>query len=450
MPHIGFGVFLFFVHCVVNSGELLHERESVFNFAVTMNICIETRPLLINNEIDLPASKSISNRALMINALSGGRCKICNVAKCDDTDAMGAALSCDSEYVNVGAAGTAMRFLTAYFSIREGFKVTLDGSERMRQRPIKPLVDALNACGADIRYAGQEGYPPLEIHGRWYKCEQTEIDAGMSSQFISAVLMIAPLMECRQITLAGNVASRPYIDMTLGVMGDFGIKSQFQGNVISIEPGEYMPPSEFKVESDWTAASYWYAMQELTFPMSHIRLKGLYRKSLQGDACLCDIFEKYFGIKTIEYDGGVELSYVPICGECMDLDMSGCPDLAQTIIVLSCLFEEPFNVTGLRTLRIKETDRIEALRSQLLKLGYTVRAGEDYIYYDGTPSPIPGRCYDVTIETFDDHRMAMSFAVAALKHPGLVIADAGVVSKSYPDFWKHLAACGFRLKEVEL
>lgn len=429
----------------------LQVKESVSNFAVTMNLCIDTIPVSINKEIELPASKSISNRALMINALSGNRCKIWNVARCDDTDAMVAALSGDDEYVNIGAAGTAMRFLTAYFSMEEGRKVVLDGSERMRQRPIRPLVDALNACGADIRYAGREGFPPLEIHGRRYRCESTVIDAGMSSQFISALLMVAPVMGCRQVLLAGNVTSRPYIDMTLGVMGDFGIKSQFQGNIITIEADGYLPPAEFKVESDWTAASYWFAMQTLTSPMSRIRLKGLYRKSLQGDACVCDIFEKYFGIRVMAYDGGIELACAPMRGyDCIGLDMSGCPDLAQTIVVLACLLGLRFEATGLHTLRIKETDRIDALRSQLLKLGYAIEVREDCsIYYDGT-LPRGEVRRDIVIETFEDHRMAMAFAIASLKHPGLVIADAGVVSKSYPDFWEHLAACGFGLKEVEL
>ena len=239
--------------------------------------------------------------------------------------------------------------------------------------------------------------------------------------------------------------------MTLGGLGDFGIKSQFQGNIIAIEAGGYLPPAEFKVESDWTAASYWFAMQTLASPMSRIRLKELYRKSLQGDACVCDIFEKYFGIRVMAYDGGIELACAPMRGyDCIGLDMSGCPDLAQTIVVLACLLGLRFEATGLHTLRIKETDRIDALRSQLLKLGYAIEVREDCsIYYDGT-LPRGEVRRGIVIETFEDHRMAMAFAIASLKHPGLVIADAGVVSKSYPDFWEHLAACGFGLKEVEL
>lgn len=427
----------------------MHERESVFNFAVTMNYCIETIPLFIRKEIDLPASKSISNRALIINALSGGKCELRNVARCDDTDAVVAALSNHDGYINIGAAGTAMRFLTAYFSLQARRTVTLDGSERMRNRPIKPLVDALNACGADIRYVGKEGFPPLEIHGLSYSSESIEIDAGMSSQYISAVLMTAPAIGCRQIVLKGDITSRPYIDMTLGVMRNFGIRSQFTGNIITIEAGGYIPPSSFVVENDWTAASYWFAMQAL-LQESRISLKGLFGNSLQGDARVCDLYE-CFGVQSCGCGTYIDLRNAANFAadeECRVMDLSDNPDLAQTIVVTACLLNKPFHITGLHTLRIKETDRLEALRSQLLKLGYVLKVGEDCsLLWDGEtvqaePHPV--------IETYDDHRMAMAFATAAIRFPGLVIADAGVVSKSYPDFWKHFAACGFGLKEVEI
>lgn len=414
-----------------------------------MNYCIETVPPFIRGEIDLPASKSISNRALMVNALSGNKCEICNVARCDDTDAVVAALSNNGGYVNVGAAGTAMRFLTAYFSLQTGRTVVLDGSERMRNRPIKPLVDALNACGADIRYKEEEGFPPLEIHGRSYNCESIEIDAGMSSQYISAVLMIAPAIGCRQIVLTGNITSRPYIDMTLGVMRDFGIRSQFTGNIITIEAGGYNPPSCFVVENDWTAASYWFAMQAL-LPASRISLKGLFANSLQGDARVREFYE-CFGVLSCGCGTYIDLrnaTNFAVDNRCLRIDLSGNPDLAQTIVVTACLLDMHFKITGLHTLRIKETDRIEALRSQLLKLGYVINVGADCsLSWNGEKMPAGQH---LIIETFDDHRMAMAFAIAAIKFPGLVIADAGVVSKSYPDFWKHLAACGFGLKEVEI
>lgn len=415
-----------------------------------MDYCIDKIPVFINNAIDLPASKSISNRVLVIDALSGRRCDVGNVARCDDTDAMIAALANDtSATVNIGAAGTAMRFLTAYFSVQEGRTVVLDGTERMRQRPIKPLVDALNACGADIRYVGQVGYPPIELHGRSYHCDSLAIDASMSSQFISAVLMVAPVIGCKRVTLMGKIISRPYIDMTLGIMRQFGIHSQWEGNTIVMD-GVYVPPSRFIVESDWSAASYWFEIQALNPSLSHIFLRGLFADSLQGDSRVCDIFKR-FGVEAVACDGGIELRHCKRSdNRCMELDMADCPDLAQTVVVTACLLEVPFHITGLQTLRIKETDRIEALRSQLLKLGYEITVGDDCsLSYGGEPSVyVETRMQNVVIETFDDHRMAMAFAPAALVHPGIVVADAGVVSKSYPDYWRHLAASGFGIKEV--
>ena len=273
-----------------------------------MDYCIDKIPVFINNAIDLPASKSISNRVLVIDALSGRRCDVGNVARCDDTDAMIAALANDtSATVNIGAAGTAMRFLTAYFSVQAGRTVVLDGTERMRQRPIKPLVDALNACGADIRYVGQVGYPPIELHGRSYHCDSLAIDASMSSQFISAVLMVAPVIGCKRVTLMGKIISRPYIDMTLGIMRQFGIHSQWEGNTIVMD-GVYVPPSRFIVESDWSAASYWFEIQALNPSLSHIFLRGLFADSLQGDSRVCDIFKR-FGVEAVACDGGIELRH---------------------------------------------------------------------------------------------------------------------------------------------
>ena len=415
-----------------------------------MDYCIDKIPVFINNAIDLPASKSISNRVLVIDALSGRRCDVGNVARCDDTDAMIAALANDTlATVNIGAAGTAMRFLTAYFSVQAGRTVVLDGTERMRQRPIKPLVDALNACGADIRYVGQVGYPPIELHGRSYYCDSLAIDASMSSQFISAVLMVAPVIGCKCVTLMGKIISRPYIDMTLGIMRQFGIHWQWEGNTIVMD-GVYVPPSRFIVESDWSAASYWFEIQALNPSLSHIFLRGLFADSLQGDSRVCDIFKR-FGVEAVACDGGIELRHCKRFDDrCMELDMADCPDLAQTVVVTACLLEVPFHITGLQTLRIKETDRIEALRSQLLKLGYEITVGDDCsLSYGGEPPGyVETRMQNVVIETFDDHRMAMAFAPAALVHPGIVVADAGVVSKSYPDYWQHLAASGFGIKEV--
>ncbi len=414
-----------------------------------MNYSI-TAPSMIDGEIDLPASKSISNRVLIINALSGDRCEIRNLAQCDDTLAMINALSCNDTVINIGAAGTAMRFLTAYFSLQDGRTVVLDGSERMRRRPIKPLVAALNACGADIRYVDEEGFPPIEIHGRNYRCRSMTIDAAMSSQFISALLMIAPIVGCEKVNLVGGIISRPYIDMTLGVMNEFGIETHFNGSAIQLH-GVYNPPADFLVENDWSAASYWFALQSLQ-PDSHISLRGLFDNSLQGDARMCKFYKCCFGVDVKGRKDGsnvIDLYNVPLENHgFFEKDLSDNPDLAQTIAVAACLHGFHFRLTGLQTLRIKETDRIEALRSQLLKLGYEVEVGDNYsLCWNGRKKPSEER---PVIETFDDHRMAMAFAPASVLFKGLVIADVDVVSKSYPDFWKHLALCGFELKEMEL
>lgn len=420
-------------------------RESVSNFAINMNYTI-TAPRQIIGEINLPASKSISNRALIVNALSGNRCEMKNVARCDDTDAMVAALANDGERIDIGAAGTAMRFLTAYFSIQRGRTVTLDGTARMRQRPIKPLVDALNACGADIGYATSEGFPPITIHGRDYRCPHITIDASMSSQFISALLMISPAIGCSQVTLRGNVISRPYIDMTLGVMRHFGIQSQFSGNTITLTGnGGYTPPASYLVENDWSAASYWFALQSL-LPGSRISLRGLFHDSLQGDARVSEFFIP-LGVGTCSCGTYADLRNIPAddAQTTLHIDLSGNPDLAQTIVVTACLLGRHFYITGLQTLKIKETDRIEALRSQLRKLGYVITVADDCsLSWNGETAQADAH---PVIETFDDHRMAMAFAPASTRFPGLTIADVEVVSKSYPDFWQHLADCGFILRK---
>ncbi len=403
-----------------------------------------TAPAQVAGEIDLPASKSISNRVLIVNALSGGLCDIKNIARCDDTHAMTEALASGERLIDIGAAGTAMRFLTAYFSLQVGRTVTLDGTPRMRQRPIKTLADTLNSCGADIRYVVNDGYPPLEIHGCNYHCSQVSIDAAMSSQFISAILMIAPVIGCTEIMLKGKITSRPYIDMTLGIMADFGVESRFVGNKITLDGNGYTPPRGFLIENDWSAASYWYELQSL-LPVSRISLKGLFRDSLQGDARVCDIF-KLLGVESHGCGSYVDLRASRLHGgNLLDIDMSDTPDLAQTVVVTACLQGLHFNISGLQTLKIKETDRMEALRSQLLKLGYVIKASDGSLSWNG--ETVQAEACPI-IETFDDHRMAMAFAPAAVKFPGIIISDAQVVSKSYPDYWEHLGKCGFVIKEV--
>ncbi|MCI6146216.1 MAG: 3-phosphoshikimate 1-carboxyvinyltransferase [Bacteroidales bacterium] len=403
-------------------------------------------PRRIEGEIDLPASKSISNRVLLLNALCATPGRLSNLAQCDDTDAVLSALAQpDASEVNIGAAGTAMRFLTAYFATREGREVVIDGTERMRQRPIGVLVDALRQLGADIEYVEAEGYPPLKITGTRLHGGALTVSGSVSSQYITAILLIAPVIGGITLTIEGEIMSRPYIDMTLALMARYGVKAEWRENVIHVPAGEYTA-LDFTVEADWSAASYWWAMQAIV-PQSRITLKGLEPQSLQGDSRIAELMSqmgvtgnwcgRYLDLRS---DGGV--------GCCCSTfaDLSGTPDIAQTLVVMLCLMGRPFRITGLRTLRIKETDRLEALRTELRKLGYVVKVeGDDAIswHFETTAAEAsPHIC------TYHDHRMAMAFAPAAIRFPGLIIDDAQVVSKSYPLFWEHLRQAGFKIEEV--
>lgn len=403
-------------------------------------------PMRAEAEIGLPASKSISNRALIINALCDAPAPLHNVARCDDTDAMAAALQAQqSDVINIGAAGTAMRFLTAYFATRESRTVVLDGSERMRQRPIGILVDALRSCGARIEYVINEGFPPLRITGTKLHADAIEIAGNVSSQYISALLMIAPLIEgCRTIRLTGEVISLPYIHMTLALMKQFGVDCAFNGSEISIPANSRYATSEFTIENDWSAASYWFEMQAI-MPKSRISLKGLFPASMQGDSAVARLFAP-FGVTTNWCGSYLDLRTKP-SGDCpIEMDLIENPDLAQTIVVTACLLGKKFHITGLQTLKIKETDRIEALRTELLKLGYVIEVLPDYsLRWDGSRV---AAAENPSIATFKDHRMAMAFAPAASLFPGIVIEDAAVVSKSYPEFWNHLRQAGFKIEEI--
>lgn len=395
-------------------------------------------------QIKLPLSKSISNRVLMINALTGNCGSIGEVAKCDDTDAMRRALDSDSAEINIGAAGTAMRFLTAYFTMQEGRTVTVDGTERMRQRPIGVLVDALRECGADISYTQKEGYPPLRITGKRLTGGSITVDGSISSQYISALLMAAPLMEQGlTVTLTGETVSRPYILMTLGLMRQWGVESDFYGNTITIAPQRYSA-IDFCVEADWSAASYWFEIAAFSF--GDIKLLGLEKESLQGDSRVKSLFSN-FGIEAEPDDeGALELNASPNITPRMVADLSDCPDLAQTVIVTCCVLNIPFRITGLSTLKIKETDRITALCTELRKLSFVIGQPDDStLEWEGERAPVDAEV-PLSIDTYDDHRMAMAFAPVALFLPGIVIRDVEVVSKSYPDFWDHLRDIGFTLE----
>lgn len=406
-----------------------------------------TAPTHLSPAITLPASKSISNRALIIHALTGGDDMPDNLSDCDDTQVIAHALTEHPETIDIHSGGTSMRFLTAYLAVTEGTHV-LTGSERMRHRPIGILVDALRYLGADIEYLGEEGYPPLRITGRMLTGGHIEVKGDVSSQFISALLMIAPtLAEGIELRMTGELVSRPYVDLTLWMMREYGAEADWtEADTIAVKPRPYTP-RPYTIESDWSAASYWYEMLALAEdPASTVRICGLHDGSKQGDSGVRYIFS-LLGVKTrfiAEADGTttVILRKQPCLLPRLDYDFVSAPDLAQTVVVTCAMLGIPFRFTGLGSLHIKETDRIEALRQELRKMGYIIRSeGEDTLVWDGEQcDPTPG-----PIATYDDHRMAMAFAPAALRCQGLSIEDPSVVSKSYPHYWEDLQRAGFTI-----
>ncbi|MDD4515741.1 3-phosphoshikimate 1-carboxyvinyltransferase [Massilibacteroides sp.] len=390
--------------------------------------------------IQLPASKSISNRTLILNALSYSPYEIKNLSDCDDTEVMIAALNSNGNQFDVKAAGTAMRFLTAFLSKVVG-EWTITGTERMRNRPIKLLVDALTSLGARIEYMEKEGYPPLRILGSVLQGGEISLNGSVSSQYISALLMVAPLMEKGLILrLEGDIISRPYIHITLELMRQFGVSASWVDDTITVAPQEYTP-IPFVVESDWSAASYWYTISCLSG--CSMELSGLYKDSLQGDAAGAVLF-KELGVETTFSTEGVRLTPGGACCKELVYDFVNEPDLAQTFAVVSVLLNIPFRFTGLQSLKIKETDRIAALMTELGKLGYVLHETEGHgLKWDGERSD-PEK--EPVIATYEDHRMAMAFAPAALVIPeGIRIAEPHVVSKSYPHFWEDLRKVGFRI-----
>lgn len=401
--------------------------------------------------VTLPTSKSISARALIINALAAEPCELERLSDCDDTEAMLAALDAtDGATVDIGAAGTAMRFLTAYFATREGMAIVLTGTERMQERPIRLLVDALQQLGASIEYIGAAGFPPLRIEGRRLEGGRISIAADVSSQFVSALLMVGPTLERGlELVLKGEVASLPYIDMTINIMRQFSAEvavttTDVGETVITVAPTGYRREEPFAVEPDWSAASYWYELVALTpDDDAEVTLEGLVEDSVQGDSICATYFEP-LGVVSEFNAAGVRISRRPVVpdeaydqtGGTLMLDFRHCPDLAQTFVVTASLLGRAFHFSGLKSLRIKETDRIAALTAELLKLGYMVHeqpAG--HLVYAGED---PLTATSTTIATYADHRMAMAFAPAAYRFPGLTIEHPEVVSKSYPKFWEDL------------
>ena len=410
-----------------------------------------TAPRQASGSITLPLSKSITNRALLIAALCDDQApRVLHPAFCDDTTAMVEALGQrQGGDVNVGGASTAMRFLTAYFATREGVTVTLDGNSRMRQRPIGPLVDALRQLGADISYLGEDGFPPLRIIGKTLQGGDVKMNGGVSSQFVSAMMMILPAIGCGTIVLEGDVVSTPYIHMTASVMQHMGASVDITGNRITgnrITVASGYTAADYVVEGDWSAAAPWYAIAA-TLPGSAITLRGLTPDSIQGDALLVELGRR-LGIAS-RFDGdGLTLDTTHFIDCCCSnfADMSATPDLVPSWAVLMCLLERSFRMTGVRTLRHKESNRIEALREELHKLGYVLKIeSEDAISWYG--ERVTAEQHPV-IDPHSDHRMAMAFAPAAARYPGLVINDAEVVDKSYPAFWRHLRQAGFIVTEL--
>lgn len=404
-----------------------------------MNYVIHAPAASWKTSVQLPASKSICNRALILNALSYSPYEIQNLSDCDDTDVMVKALNSNDSHFDVKAAGTAMRFLTAFLSKVVG-EWTITGTERMKNRPIRILVDALNAVGAKIEYLEKEGFPPLRIMGSALQGGEISLDGGVSSQYISALLMIAPLME-KGLTLhlQGKVISKPYIHLTLQLMKQYGVESEWVGSTIKVAPQSYRP-LPYTVESDWSAASYWYEMMALS-QQAEIELKGLFKESLQGDAAGAKLFAQ-LGVATDYKAGGVVLRKNGNVCQKLIYDFVNEPDLAQTFVTTCAFMDIPFRFTGLQSLKIKETDRIEALKCELRKLGYVLTdTNGSILEWNGErcePEAHPA------ITTYEDHRMAMAFAPASLvRKEGIEIAHPEVVSKSYPHFWENLESAGF-------
>lgn len=396
----------------------------------------------VDATIKLPTSKSISNRALILKALSLSLHEIKGLSDCDDTKVMVEAFNSGSNLIDVKAAGTAMRFLTAYLSRVPGDWI-ITGTERMKERPIHVLVDALETLGARIEYLGKLGFPPLHIKGTALEGGEIYLSGEVSSQFISALLMIAPTMSNGLVIhLEGDVISIPYIKLTLGMMAQFGVKASWEGSTIRIFPEDYRPVP-YTVEADWSAASYWYEIACLS-DQAELKLEGLFQKSMQGDSKVAELFLD-LGIHTQFVDDGVMLTKAKRYTKKMFHNFVNEPDLAQTFAVTCCMKNIPFMFTGLQTLRIKETDRIAALKNELKKLGYVLRdTGDTILEWDGErcePDPNP------IIKTYEDHRMAMAFAPAAIKIPDLIIDKPGVVSKSYPQYWEDLRSVGFEIEE---
>ncbi|WP_417881554.1 3-phosphoshikimate 1-carboxyvinyltransferase [Xanthomarina gelatinilytica] len=409
-----------------------------------MNILLQQSTINnLQSEIKITGSKSESNRLLLLQALYSN-IQIENLSNSDDTRVMSQALSSTSNIVDVHHAGTAMRFLTAYFAFQKGREVVLTGSDRMKERPIKILVDALRELGADISYLETEGFPPLKINGKNPTKNKVTLQANVSSQYISALLLIAPKLENGlELTLEGNITSVPYIKMTLRLLEELGIETSFNDQTIKVKQQSVTNNQIATVESDWSSASYFYSIIALSKVGTKITLSSYKAHSLQGDAVLADIYLQ-FGVKTTFKTNRLVLQKVEMLNNLslIELDLSNSPDIAQTITVTCFALGLECLLTGLHTLKIKETDRLLALKTEIEKLGGMVTITTNSLHLKASNNLKS----QVAIATYNDHRMAMAFAPLALK-TSLIINDAEVVSKSYPGFWNDLKTIGFQISQ---
>ena len=409
-----------------------------------MNLKLSTNSIFTidDSQLNITGSKSETNRLLLLKALFPN-ITLANTSNSDDSEVMQKALSGNDEIVDIHHAGTAMRFLTAYFSVNEGREVVLTGSSRMQERPIKILVEALAQLGVEISYEKEVGYPPIRIKGKKVTASKVTLAANVSSQYISALLLVASKLDNGlELTLEGEITSIPYIKMTLALLADLDIKTSFEGNVIKVFPKESVETKEMVVESDWSSASYFFSLVALA-DAAKITLSSYKENSLQGDSELVSLYEK-MGVKTTFQNNKMTLEKVSGFNyEDVNFELNNTPDIAQTIVVTCLGLGIGCHLTGLHTLKIKETDRLEALRIELTKLGANISVTNDSL----TLLRSGDINHDVHIATYNDHRMAMAFAPLAIKVP-IIIDDAEVVSKSYPDFWNDLKALNFQITEL--
>ncbi|SEQ02206.1 3-phosphoshikimate 1-carboxyvinyltransferase [Hyunsoonleella jejuensis] len=403
-----------------------------------MDITLQKSAIQKQSSVKITGSKSESNRLLLLQALFP-EIELNNVSNSDDSNLMMKALASIEKIVDIHHAGTAMRFLTAYFAVQEGRETILTGSKRMKERPIKILVDALRELGADISYVENEGFPPIAIKGKKLSKHKVSLKANVSSQYISALLLIATKLENGiELMLEGEITSVPYINMTLSLLNEIGIETSFKNNVITVHPSK-SKPKPLTVESDWSSASYYFSIAAISKVGTQITLSSYKENSLQGDSCLVDIY-KHFGVTSKFNENFVTLTKETSAVKPLTLDLKNAPDIAQTIAVTCFVLGVSCDLTGLHTLKIKETDRLVALKTEIEKLGGNVEISEKSLHLKASKDIKPM----VPIATYNDHRMAMAFAPVALKQP-VIIEDAGVVSKSYPTFWDDLKTIGFNL-----